>query len=312
MKKLVVFFCIFVAAIYLISNLGGNRSLPPATATSVSLAAPEVSAAKPAIACAVGASVGDAAPVAVLGEYEIRQSPDQNGARIKNEKASAILGGEHYHVVDTSTTVRALCSSGDWREVQIVTPDWLNSVRGWVPANVLRPIERTSDGARIYTASDFNWDGTTSAYQSHLVTIINKIAREHDGCRSIDTASLALSASRSRPDAPVFFVTCEAVTPFNVWFEPGDVNHTFGAVVAISQSDAVSRCEAEAKARATHPSTVSFSRVLDVDYGTRPDGRAVLTSRFTARNSFNLELTYQIRCVFDGVALIEASVDEVR
>lgn len=311
MKKLVLFFCIFLAVGYLISNLGGNGKLPAEPTASASLDAPVAEAARSGATCVVGESLAETAPVAVLREYELRQSPDHNGARIKNEKASAILGGEHYHVVDTSTTVRTLCSSGEWTEVQIVTPDWLDFVRGWVPTDVLRSIERSSDGVRVYTVSDFQWDGATSAYQSQLVTIINKIAREHDGCRSIDTASLALSASRSRAEAPVFFVTCEAATPFNVWFEPGDINRAFAPATAISRSDAVSRCEAEAKTRTTHPSTVSFSRILDVDYGTRPDGRAVLTSRFTARNSFNLELTYHIRCVFDGLSLIEASVDEV-
>ena len=63
--------------------------------------------------------------VAVSGEYALHVEPNESSERIKNEKASKILGEAQYHQIDRSTTVRRLCEKGDWTEVQIVTPEWL-------------------------------------------------------------------------------------------------------------------------------------------------------------------------------------------
>jgi hypothetical protein len=234
------------------------------------------------------------------------------GARIKNEKASSILKSTHYHQIDSSTTVKRLCSDGDWSEVQIVSPDWLTFVKGWVPNKVLRGIERTASGGRIYEEADFIWDDSTEKYKRQIVAVVNKIARDHAGCSDLDTSSVDLSPSRSKPRDPVFFVTCNPSSgaPFNVWFRPTDAGKTFAAAKPISQGDAVLACERAAKATATHPSTVDFSRFLDVAYAARQDGRVFLDSSFTAKNGFNLELKYRIRCLFDGDKLIDTNIVE--
>ncbi|WP_411035323.1 hypothetical protein [Shinella sp. BYT-45] len=249
--------------------------------------------------------------VAVKADYEIRQAPGENAGRVVNEKATSILKTTHYHRIDPSTSVEILGCEENWTEIRITEPSWLASVRGWAPNEVLRDIERTADGARVYVENDVAWDGDTSRHKPEIVTMINKISREHAGCSSIDTGSLARSASRSKPGDPVFFVTCDpSGTPFNVWFRPGDVERTMTAARPIGQADAVQACEEEARRRATHPSTVDFSRFLDVAYSARPDGRVSLTSSFTARNGFNLEQTFAIRCLFDGNTMIEATVSE--
>ena len=266
---------------------------------------------KPATAaCKVGsAASGDV--VTVTGDAELHTEPSADAPRIKNEKASAALGSVHYHQIDSSTTVRHLCQSGEWSEVQIVTPDWLNFVRGWVPNTALRGIARSGDGVRVYVEQDFYWDSDSSKYKTEIVEIANRIARDNDKCGSLDTASVALSPSRGGPGDPVFFVTCEGRgAPFNVWFRPGDAGKKMGAVRPISQTDATWACEAAAKAQATHPSTVDFSRILDVSYGVRGDGRVSLDSSFSAKNSFNLTLKYKIRCLFDGAKLIDVNISE--
>lgn len=169
--------------------------------------------------CEVGKAV-DEKEVGVTDEFEIRTSPSDAGDRIKNEKASDALGSIQYHEIDISTTVKQLCAQGDWTKVQITSPEWLNFVKGWVPNRVLRGIDRTADGVRVWVESDFIWDDHTTPFKTKIIAAVNKITREHRGCDDIDPTSTAMSPSRSKPGKPVFFVTCgfNHGTAFNVWF----------------------------------------------------------------------------------------------
>lgn len=310
MRRLVMLIAILLVA----GGIVGLFLTPDSMGPTIAKAETQSLAAKTSVqsSCAMG-QPGSGSVVAVIGSFEPRTSPSERGARIKNEKASSILRELHYHAIDSSTTVRQVCTDGDWSEVQIVTPEWLTFVKGWVPNNILRGIERTASGTRVYVESDFFWDEDTSKYKLQIVALVNKIAQEHAGCSTVDTASVALSPSKSKPNDPVFFVTCTpSGIPFNVWFRPSDVDKKFTAVSAIPQADAVIACEQAAKARAMHPSTVDFSRFMDVAYMMRQDGRVALDSTFTAKNAFNLELKYRIRCLFDGQTLIEANIAEAQ
>ena len=199
------------------NSISAPTALKPPKAIDKTIAAPV-----PASTCSIGQPAsGDI--VAVVGEFAPRTAPSNEGQKIKNEKASSILRSIQYHQIDSSTTVKQLCTEGDWSDVQIVTPEWLTNVRGWVPTKILREIERTSGGTRVYVETDFIWDDDTSKFKPQIVAVTNKIAQEHAGCSDLDTASVALSPSRSKPGDPVFFVTCNpSATPFNVWFRPGD------------------------------------------------------------------------------------------
>ena len=63
---------------------------------------------------------------------------------------------------------------------------------------------------------------------------------------------------------------------------------------------------------AAHPSTVEFSKFLDLAVNEHPSGRTTITSTFTAKNSFNLETKFNIRCLLDSKGLIEADVNEAQ
>jgi len=256
--------------------------------------------------------ITDNSTMAVSGEYELRSGPSQSSSRIRNEKASEITHTDQYQQVDNSTTVRRLCNDGEWSEVQIVEPDWLNFVRGWVPSHFLREITKDESGARVYVADDFIWDKDTRSYQREIVASVNMIARENSRCSKIDPSSVAKSPSRSAPGNPVFFVTCnEGASAFNVWFAPGDLasGRHFAATPNIEQSSAIALCEIAAKEAAMHPSTVNFS-TADAIFSQHPSGRSRLIASFKARNSFNLELTFRISCLFDGGTLIETLIAE--
>jgi hypothetical protein len=251
--------------------------------------------------------------VAVTGEYTLREKPDKASAKIKNEKASEALGTTQYHQIDYSTTVRRMCVQENWTEVQIVTPDWLNFVKGWAPNSVLREIEATASGSRKYVEADFYWDDDTSRYKPEIIAVVNKIAAENRNCTTIDPSSVAKSSSRSKPGDPVFFVTCgSGADVFNVWFRPSDASggQTFAAKEPLAKGAAVDACEAAARQAAIHPSTVSFSRVWDLAYMPHVSGRARVVSTFTAKNAFNLELQFRIDCLFDGPNMIETNISE--
>lgn len=162
-----------------------------------------------------------------------------------------------------------------------------------------------------YAAEDFMWFEDTAPYRDQIVVLVNKIERENSNCTKADVTSVAQSSSRSKPGDPVFFVTCDSSSgPFNVWFRPSDADKVFAAVRPIGRHDAANACEAYAKSAATHPSTVDFSRIMDLAYSTYPNGRARVVSSFTARNSFNLELRYRIDCLFEGNQMLEANIFE--
>lgn len=251
--------------------------------------------------------------VGVNKEFDLRTGPSHIAKRIINEKATSILGKTQFHEIDPTTTVRRLCHGKNWSEVQIVEPDWLNFVRGWAPNDILRQIEHDKTGRRVYEVRDFVWDEDTSGYKPQIVAAVNKIVRENDRCASIDPGTVSKSPKQSRPGQPVFFVTCNVgASAFNVWFKPSDVTNgrVFRATPNIAQGPAVDACEAAVKSAATHPSTVSFSRIMDLSFDQAPSGRSQVLSTFTAKNSFGLELKYRVSCIFDGYLLVETAIAE--
>jgi hypothetical protein len=69
--------------------------------------------------------------------------------------------------------------------MEVITPEWLIDVKGWVPSAALRRIERTSSGERVFVEADFSWDGDTRKYSKEIATIINQISQENEKCGTI-------------------------------------------------------------------------------------------------------------------------------
>ena len=258
-----------------------------------------------------GIATGD--EVAVKRETDLRAAPKRSGERIVNDKASSAMKETQYQQLDQTERLKELCRQKEWSKVQVVEPDWLTNVVGWVPVSSLRQIERDTLGKRTYVESDFYWDKDTSRFKPQLVANVNKIVRENDRCETVDPGTLSQSGDRSRPGKPVFFVTCNNPGGvFNVWFEPGDAaaGTVFRAVPNIGQGEAVLACERAAKEAANNPQTVDFSRFMDVAFVPYPNGNSRLISSFTAKNSFGVEGKFRIECFFEGGALTERNIGE--
>jgi uncharacterized protein YraI len=170
--------------------------------------------------------------------------------------------------------------------------------------------EETRASARetVFTEADFYWDEETSPHKDVIIAGVNKVYRENALCKSLDPSSAYISAERGTPQDPVFFVYCGSS---NVFFSKSDVEDDRSMAVGhIDDQKAVDLCEAAAKENATHPSTVDFSTFMDLAVTQHPNGNTTLNSSFTAKNSFGLELTFNIRCLFDGVKLLESNISE--
>jgi hypothetical protein len=257
-----------------------------------------------------GIATGD--EVAVTTETDLRSTASSQAARMINEKATSATGQTIYQKLDNTEKLKEVCRQAKWSKVQVVEPDWLTDVVGWVPVSALRAIEKDSSGARVYTDSDFMWDRDTSPQKAKLVAGVNKLVRENARCPTVDTGTLSKSGNRGTAAKPVFFITCNGSSPFNVWFEPEDAanGHSFEAIQNIQNGEALLACENAAKVEANNPATVSFSKFIDAAFVPYPNGNSRLLSKFSAKNSFGVEARYRIECFFQGSSLTETRIDQ--
>ena len=246
----------------------------------------------------------------------VRKGPGTNFDKIINQKASSILKRTHYIAIDKSVTVYEECSQGAWSKIRVTDPDWLSqSHRGWVASRFLRNKKMDSSGIEIFTEADFLFDKNTRQHKNIIMAGVNKIHRENKRCKKIDPSSAYISSSKGSKANPVFFVTCgKGHKVFNVFFSKSDIakGKKFQQKKHISKSKATNLCEKYAKLKAAHPSTVNFSRGIDLSVYETPNGRTRITSTFTAKNSFNLKLKHEISCLFNSYGLMEANINEVK
>lgn len=246
----------------------------------------------------------------------VRQGPGENFGKIVNQKATDILKKTIYIKVDKSVTVYEECSEGEWSKIRVTDPSYLSeSHRGWVESKYLRAKKTDLSGAEVFTEADFSFTDKTRPYKNIIIEGVNKVHREKSRCKKIDPSSAYISGSKGTKSNPVFFVTCgEGIKAFNVFFSKSDIEggNKIPEQRHISKAKATELCEKHAKANAAHPSTVDFSRVFDLSIHETPNGRTRVTSTFTAKNSFNLELKHNISCLLDSNGLIEAAITEAR
>lgn len=249
-------------------------------------------------------------------EINVRKGPGTNFSKIVNEKATRILKKTHYITIDNTVTVYEECTQDGWSKIRVTDPDYLSkSHRGWIASKFLRGKKIDSSGTEVFTEADFSFDKKTLPYKNIIIAGVNKIHRENSRCRHIDPSSAYISSSKGTKSDPVFYVTCgKGASVFNVFFSKSDVekDKKFKAKKHISKSRAIDLCEGYAKSHATHPSTVEFSRIMDLSVYEAPNGRTRVTSTFTAKNSFNLKLKYKISCLLNSDGLIEASISETQ
>lgn len=249
-------------------------------------------------------------------DNNLMSAPGSSGKKLVNEKATAALGKTHYLTIDNSTTVKEECNESGWSKVRVTDPEWLkDSHIGWVPSKALRGQTKNAAGQEEFTEADFVWDKKTTPHKKTIIAGVNKVHKENAKCKKIDPSSAYLSSSKGTATDPVFFVTCgEGANIFNAFFSKSEIEKgkTLSATKHVDKNTVIQKCEEYAKNNATHPSTVDFSRVMDLAVTEHPNGNTTVTSSFTAKNSFNLELKYNIRCLANASGLFEANINEAK
>ncbi len=246
-------------------------------------------------------------------ENTLFSAPSPTGIRLVNAKATAALGTKTYLSIDKSTTVQEECTQDGWSRIQVTSPEYLReSHRGWVKSTALRTPSADASGKRVFTEADFYFDKKSAPHKATIIAGVNKIARENDRCKDIDPSSATISTSKGTPANPVFYVTCgKGASVHNVFFSKSDVElgKAMAAAQNLPRTVAVDLCEKHVKSNANHPSTVKFSSERVMEHA---NGRTTVEGSFKAKNSFNLELAYDVKCLLDSKGVIEASINEKR
>lgn len=243
----------------------------------------------------------------------IRTGPGVNFERTVIPKASAIAQKPVYATLSAPTKLLEECRMEGWSRISLMERlEGSEAYKGWVAHSFLKELPGPNEDA--FVDADLYWDHETRPHRTMILRAVNKIAREDPRCRdSLDPGTVTLS-SQSTPAVPVFFVMCGqgAGGVVNVFFKASDLapGKTFSAPVHIGSAQAVALCEQRAKAAATHPQTVQFSRLLDLATVNHPNGNTSVLSSFTAANAFGAKLKYNIRCLFNAQGLNEAHITE--
>lgn len=169
--------------------------------------------------------------------------------------------------------------------------------------------------SQTFTKDDLVWDQSTRPYQQVVLKGVNKLHRENHRCQDMDLGTVTRSTQKGSTTNPVFFVVCgKGNKAFNAYFSQSDVeaDKRLAAIRHLDRGRAVALCERYAKSKAAHPSTVDFSRLLDLRERKIGNGRTQIFSKFTAKNSLNMELTYDIVCLLNANGLIEGRIAEAR
>jgi hypothetical protein len=209
--------------------------------------------------------------------------------------------------LETTASVREICRVGDWSEVRVVSHT--DSVlQGWVPSSILRKVLTYSDGRRVYEARDFTWPAGVGSAKAAVVTLANRIMDQRSDCLAIDAKNLVLAgpASTGTFSVPCFVEGDLASFDFRVADAISGSN--FRPVEPLTEDQAILACQHYAQSKASHPSTVEFGWGNKFKGGS--DGRTEVSTTFKAKNSFNLELEFDVTCNFTGDQLDDIRVME--
>jgi len=246
-------------------------------------------------------------------DFAVREAaPLHERADAQSDQVSIPFGADQQMrpvSIDPTMPVREMCRSRDWSYVSILQlPSDIGRGRGWVPTAKLRPVSTDKRGRRIYGPADFEWPDGSLRYQKAVLTVVNRIMAQNPKCDAFNSQSLLLDKDRA---GALFKVACFGADEQVVDFRPDDAtnNRSFVPIDPIDETTARNACEAAAKQRAAHPSTIDIS-TSDGEFHSYAGGITSYRTTFTAKNSFNLELKYAIQCGFEGAKFTKVDIQE--
>jgi hypothetical protein len=163
-----------------------------------------------------------------------------------------------------------------------------NDLRRWVAYAALQ-----SDGCDYVSAVAVSEEATQSQLSWHVVCGDKRFIISEAQARSMRTQFDPNASAADQAKAAASFAKSE---PFD------ETPTSTGGTVALSQQAAIDACQRAVLSSANHPSTVEFP-LFDFDYKDRGNGRVQLLMSASAKNSFGLQLTYDVECQFIGSRL---------
>jgi len=242
--------------------------------------------------------------------------PGKDFSQVINQAATNFLGRIMYETLSNEYTVVVECSANNWSKIHVATPSDFSYKRGWIERSALRGKRLDSSGYELYEEADFSFNEKNRPYRKLIISGVNKVHRSDPRCKKINPVSAKVSFVKSTKSEPIFFVNCgEGKNETRVFFDKTGRVRKFSKPTPkahVAKDEAVRICKEVAKSKSVHPSTVNFSIFKDLSIKEFENGRTRVQSTFTAKNSFNLELKYNISCLVDTGGLVESNIVEAR
>jgi hypothetical protein len=145
----------------------------------------------------------------------------------------------------------------------------------------------------------------------------HKILADDPGCYEINYGARSNSPSPNNPRQKPYFVTCtnkDQNDLYNVFFDAYDATSANPLKAPTPFGEQASRdlCNKAIKNHAQHPSTVSIDSFFGYSTRAYGNGNRSIWQLFTARNDYNLELTFKADCIISPDGNLDITIAEKR
>ncbi|MDN7124522.1 hypothetical protein J6I90_06475 [Pseudidiomarina sp. 1APP75-32.1] len=245
-------------------------------------------------------------------DVNFRQGPSTESKQVVNEKATQVLGSTQYRTLWKSNVLQGYCETNEWLYGEIIEADGgpVDWGTGWVHKDFIT--DKPSDDY----LTGLLWDiGSEDAFNAQEKALIRKgalkVLAEEPACKNVITGY----RSADRPGA--YFVTCtneDGEAHFNVWFTPEQLASGESLALPEPHPEELSRltCIEMIKRSVNHPSTLDIHEFIGYATVVYTDRSRRVFQRFSAKNSFDLELEYMAHCDFKPDGEFDFAVNEVR
>ena len=282
--------------------------------------------------CALGSPTSGRILVKMSG-VNVMQGPGADTTRVINKLASQ--GGQtFYYDLRPSDNLEALCEVSDWVQIKTL---WhgVPNITGWIEKR-LATRELTDDQKHGLYWDIADWlklrrecpvtdiaEQKIRCFEDRNEILPDdedwlrkgalRVLSDDVNCKRIDSGDVR---PRDR-DGKRYHVTCSGNTNrdsdlYNVFFDRADIISGKPLMPPQPYDERASRklCEAEIKNRAEHPSTVNIYGVMGYATKTYGTGLRRIWQDFSAKNTYNLELTYTALCEISPNGNLEISIRE--
>lgn len=292
-------------------SLSGDDPAPPAASTT----RPDRTSGCPADATITGVEYRPVRAVELHATWELAD-------KLINEKATKIMGRQHYQTADGSTKVFEKCVYNDSALVMLLEPEWLKGREGWAAEVSLKEKKNPDDPYEGKIASyifdpttDHDYSGPSRAYKhrrheiDQLLIAAAKKAADSGKCDYVEGSMF--SPTKSQPDNLVAVVDCSPDTRFVIANSELTSTTTLLSETekSLPPSIAARGCRALIMERYRAADGVKFPGRSGAGYYQAPvTGNVVYQLAFEAKMPGRAWQRMQARCVFDTNGVGELSV----